>query len=142
MAKWISRSVEDTAKFARDLAKVAKPGDVIYLEGNLGAGKTVFAKYFCAELGYEGFVHSPTYALVHSYENRPPIFHLDLYRLEEQGGFEELGLDYYDLPSGITLIEWPSNELKGLLPPNYLIEIETIGEEERLITLLKSSLSL
>ncbi len=134
MATFLSRSEEDTKKFAEDLAKLVKPGDVLYLEGDLGVGKTIIAKCLCKALGFEGFVHSPTYALVHAYEHNPPIFHLDLYRLEENGGIEELGLDYYDLPLGITLVEWPSQELRKLLSCSYSLKIEAIGESERLIT--------
>ena len=103
----ISNSEEASEAWAFKWAKKLKPGTCILLEGDLGAGKTVISRGICRGLGYEGFVHSPSYALVHEYPNNPAIFHIDLYRLPNGADLEEIGVDYYRFQAAITLIEWP-----------------------------------
>lgn len=133
MAHFISTNEEETLNFAKEMAKSIVAGEVIYLEGDLGSGKTTFARGFCKALGFKGFVHSPSYSLIHHYENAPDIFHLDLYRVNEKAGVEDLGLDYYPLSKGVTLIEWPQGGIQNLLPPNKIIRFENLSEDERLI---------
>ena len=88
------------------LAKVVRAGDVITLSGPLGAGKTSFARGFLAALGHQGEVPSPSFAIVQPYEHLdPPVWHADLYRIEEEGELDELGLD--DLADAVLLVEWP-----------------------------------
>jgi tRNA threonylcarbamoyladenosine biosynthesis protein TsaE len=138
MAHFISRNEEETLKFAKEMAKTIIPGQVIYLKGDLGSGKTTFTRGFCRALGYTDFVHSPSYSLIHHYENVPDIFHLDLYRVDEKAGVEDLGLDYYPINGGITLIEWPQGGIQDLLPPNIIISFENLSEDERLIEITEA----
>jgi len=98
-----------TDMFGRRLAARLAPGDVVLLSGDLGAGKTALARGVLAGLGHGGEVPSPTFTLVQSYDLpgvRLPVWHVDLYRLEDPDEVEELGLDEI-LADGVLLIEWP-----------------------------------
>jgi tRNA threonylcarbamoyladenosine biosynthesis protein TsaE len=127
-------SEEDTSKFATALATVVSAGDIICLEGDLGAGKTTFTKYFAKALGIEQAIKSPTYTIIREYEEGPiPLYHMDAYRLEETGG-ESVGLEDYLNGDGITIIEWPQYVLEDL-PDDYLwIKIESTGLTSRQVT--------
>jgi len=98
-----------TLALGAELAALVRPGDVITLSGDLGAGKTTFARGLLATLGLEGEAPSPTFAIVQTYappETRLPVAHIDLYRIDHPGEAEELGLD--DLrPDHLLLVEWP-----------------------------------
>jgi tRNA threonylcarbamoyladenosine biosynthesis protein TsaE len=101
-------------KIAYEYGKNAKPGDIFCLSGNLGAGKTVFAKGFAKGLEYEGNVTSPTFTIVNEYEGgRIPIYHFDLYRLEG-GELESIGCEEYFYGNGVCLIEWPEAAMGSL----------------------------
>ena len=104
----ILRDEEATAAAGAALARGARAGDVITLSGPLGVGKTAFARGFIAALGHEGEVPSPSFAIVQPYEALdPPVWHVDLYRLQEPSEIEELGLDAAS--DGILLVEWPEH---------------------------------
>ena len=113
-------SEQDTRDLAASLAPFARPGDVIALEGDLGAGKTVFARAFVSALGGGDEVPSPTFTLVQSYDGASgPIHHFDLYRLTSPEDTFELGLEGL-LPDGISLIEWP-DRLGPYMPKDHLV---------------------
>lgn len=89
------------------LARLVRPGDVITLTGPLGAGKTSIARGLIAALGFDDEVPSPTFSIVQPYEMiDPPVWHVDLYRLEQPDELEELGLEAAE--DGVLLVEWPS----------------------------------
>tara|TARA_B100000214_G_scaffold267551_1_gene198375 strand:- start:491 stop:961 length:471 start_codon:yes stop_codon:yes gene_type:complete len=112
-------SEQDTRDLAARLALSARRGDVIALEGDLGAGKTVFARAFITALDGGNEVPSPTFTLVQSYDGTSgPIHHFDLYRLASPEDAFELGLEEL-LPDGISLIEWP-DRLGPYMPKDYL----------------------
>lgn len=100
-------SEEETIRLARDLAKTLRGNEVIFLTGELGAGKTVFAKGLAAGLGFQDshFVCSPTYTLLNIYQAKYPIYHFDLYRLEKEADIRDLGWEDY-LDNGILIVEW------------------------------------
>jgi tRNA threonylcarbamoyladenosine biosynthesis protein TsaE len=102
-----SQTEQQTYELALQFACLLKAGDCIALQGNLGAGKTVFCRGICRGLGFSGIVNSPSYALVHEYPHTFPIYHMDLYRLPNGSDLEEIGVDYYRFGEGLTLIEWP-----------------------------------
>jgi tRNA threonylcarbamoyladenosine biosynthesis protein TsaE len=88
------------------LAAVARPGDVVTLSGPLGVGKTALARGFIGALGHQGEVPSPSFAIVQPYEEiDPPLWHVDLYRIEDPSEIEELGLD--SAADAVLLVEWP-----------------------------------
>ncbi|SHG39034.1 tRNA threonylcarbamoyladenosine biosynthesis protein TsaE [Thermosyntropha lipolytica DSM 11003] len=128
----IITSAEDMEKLGRKLASVLKEGDVAYLIGELGAGKTTLVRGIAKGLGYEGKVTSPTFTLMNIYEGIMPVFHFDFYRLDEDADFEDLGLDDYVGKGGVTLIEWPRLQ-SGFLPAEALfINIEILdGDYDR-----------
>ena len=115
MAVFLSRSEADTLSFAEGYAKTLQPGDVVCLQGEMGAGKTVFAKGVARGLGISEEVTSPTYAYVNSYGNK--LYHFDCYRVSSEAFAEALGFsEYFDM-GGVCLVEWSEN-IKGLLPPS------------------------
>ncbi|WP_407442627.1 tRNA (adenosine(37)-N6)-threonylcarbamoyltransferase complex ATPase subunit type 1 TsaE [Fibrobacter sp.] len=127
-------SENETLEWAKEFAKSLKPGDMVAMYGNLGAGKTVISRGICAGLGFEGTVCSPTYTILHEYPNDPPIFHFDLYRLEDCADINEVGMDSDYLANGISLIEWPER-LVDDTGITHVIKIEILSETEREITL-------
>ena len=113
MKTYITKTREETHAVARAYAESLKEGDVVLLDGDMGAGKTVFAKGIADGLGIEEEVTSPTYAYMNDYDGR--LFHYDCYRIECPEQAESLGLaDYFDM-GGICLIEWSQN-IAPLLP--------------------------
>lgn len=132
MATFISKSREQTLAFAAEYAKGLRAGDVVLLDGDMGAGKTVFTKGVAAGLGIEEEVTSPTYAYMNDYDGR--LFHYDCYRIESVEQAERLGLaDYFDM-GGICLIEWAQN-IAPLLPPRVkTVTIKKLSEDEREIS--------
>ena len=132
MPTFLSKSREDTMAFAVEYAKTLRGGDVVLLDGDMGAGKTVFTKGVALGLGIEEEVTSPTYAYMNDYDGR--LFHYDCYRIESVAQAENLWLaDYFDM-GGICLIEWAQN-IAPLLPRNVKrVLIKKLGENEREIT--------
>ncbi len=129
MAIFISRSREQTEQFAREYAKTLAPYDVVILDGDMGAGKTVFSKGVAKGLGIQEEVTSPTYAYMNDYDGR--LFHYDCYRIESVEQAENLGLaDYFEM-GGICLVEWAQN-IAPLLPKKVKrVYIKKISENER-----------
>ncbi|WP_208559208.1 tRNA (adenosine(37)-N6)-threonylcarbamoyltransferase complex ATPase subunit type 1 TsaE [Marinilactibacillus kalidii] len=118
----------ETKQLAGRLAKHVKPGMTILLEGELGAGKTTFTKGFAEGLGIDRVIKSPTYTLIREYtQGRLPLYHMDLYRLEDTGA-EEMGLDEYFEGDGVCVIEWGSVVKEELPTEHLLIEIKTALE--------------
>ena len=103
----VTRSERGTLGFARKLARSFKGKEVVFLEGELGAGKTVFAKGIASGLGMKDTrrVCSPTFTIMNIYRARFPIFHFDLYRLEKSSDILDLGWEDY-LEKGVVLVEW------------------------------------
>jgi len=132
MMKKRFESENETKEFASDLANYLEPGMTVLLEGELGAGKTTFAKGVASGLGIDRIIKSPTYTLIREYqEGKFPLYHMDLYRLEGTGA-EELGLDEYFESNGICLVEWASFAREEM-PETYLkVNLERNSEAENL----------
>ncbi len=121
-----TRSVEQTRDLAEALAPLARPGDVVVLAGDLGAGKTAFVQGFGRGLGITERITSPTFTLVHVYEGRLPVHHLDVYRLEQLSEALDLGLPEMLDDGGVVLIEW-GEAILPVLPHDYLEVRLTFG---------------
>src|SRR6476661_8545665 len=124
-----------TRALAARLARVAEPGDLLCLIGELGAGKTQFAKGFGAGLGVTDVVNSPTFVLMTEYDGRLPLFHLDLYRIVDAADALAGGLLDERQREGVTLVEW-AERLGDAVPEGRLeVRIEGTGDEPRAIRL-------
>lgn len=118
MYKVLSDSVEKTMEIANKLAYLLKIGDIIVLNGDLGSGKTYFVKGIVNHFIDSNNVSSPTFTIVNEYDTNPPIYHFDVYRLEQSEEFLNIGGEEY-LYNGISLIEW-GEKIKDVLPTEYL----------------------
>jgi tRNA threonylcarbamoyladenosine biosynthesis protein TsaE len=126
-----TRSVEETLTLARRLAAELRPGDVLALSGELGAGKTVFVQGVARALGCEQPVTSPTFTIIHEYRTSPPLFHVDLYRLSTEREAWDVGIEDYLRGDGICLVEW-AERIERLLPAKHIaVRIEVISETAR-----------
>lgn len=115
MAVFISHSAKETITFAEEYARSLKGGDVVLLNGDMGAGKTVFAKGVALGLGIKEEVLSPTYAYMNDYDGK--LYHYDCYRLSSGMQAEALGLCDYFYGNGVCLVEWAEN-IADVLPEN------------------------
>lgn len=114
---YISNSADETKEFAKKLASLLQPGDVIALEGDLGAGKTTFTKGLAEGLEITKNVNSPTFTIIKEYKGTMPLYHMDVYRLENSD--EDLGFEEYFEGMGVTVVEW-AHLIKDQLPPELL----------------------
>ena len=110
-----SPSAEATRLFARKLSERLQAGDVVWLQGNLGAGKTEFVKGMAEGFGVTDLVTSPTFALLNIYQGRIPLYHFDLYRLADPEELEFMGIRDYFSSDCLCLVEWPEKG-EGWLP--------------------------
>ncbi len=129
----ILKSEEETAAVGAALARLARPGEVITLSGPLGVGKTALARGYLEALGHEGEVPSPSFAIVQPYEDlNPPVWHVDLYRIEHASEVEELGLDA--AADAVLLIEWPERAASGTWPSTLELSLDFAQDGERILT--------
>jgi tRNA threonylcarbamoyladenosine biosynthesis protein TsaE len=124
------KSLVETSSFAHLLARLALPGDVISLEGDLGAGKTAMTQEIARGLGVPDscYVTSPTFSVLQEYPGRIPLYHMDFYRLSDETEVEDLGFEEYFYLSGLTVIEWPQRA--GALIPEYRLLLQMTIENE------------
>jgi tRNA threonylcarbamoyladenosine biosynthesis protein TsaE len=132
MKEHLSHSPEETIAFAQSFAAHLKKGDIVCLEGNLGAGKTTFVKGLASALRVkQSDVTSPTFIIMNYYKGKLPIYHFDFYRLENPKEIATVNFDEYFYGDGVSVIEWPER-LGASMPPEYFeIKMEHKGETER-----------
>lgn len=125
-----SFSADDTFELGLRFGRVTEPGTVITLEGDLGAGKTVFAKGFAKGLGIEEHVTSPTFTIMQIYDGgRLPLYHYDAYRIDDPTEMEEIGYTDYFYGDGVCLIEWACNIEEFL--PEHMIRISVERDNDK-----------
>ena len=129
-------SVEATWALAREFAAELKPGDVVCLEGDLGAGKTTFTQGLAAALGVKGRVTSPTFCIVQEHRGeRNFLVHMDLYRLNGEDDVVAIGWEDYLAEGAILAVEWPERA-GGLIPPDARhVRFRHLGEEKRKVAI-------
>jgi tRNA threonylcarbamoyladenosine biosynthesis protein TsaE len=137
LATFISNSPTETEAIGRQLAEDVEAGSVLALKGELGSGKTLFTKGLVAGLGSSAAVTSPTFTIVHEYQGgRLPVYHFDLFRLENRGSAGRLGLEDYFFGDGVSIIEW-ADRFPDLVPENARwISFEIKSERQRILTFL------
>ena len=129
MAIFLSGSEQATLTFAEEYSKTLRRGDVVLLEGEMGAGKTVFVKGVAKGLGIKDEILSPTYAYMNEYDGK--LYHYDCYRLSSGAQAEKLGLTDYFGGGGVCIIEWPQN-IADVLPENCKkVTIKRLGALNR-----------
>lgn len=137
--EYMSKSEEETSKIARDFAHQLHSGDVVALKGQLGSGKTYLVKKIAEELGFTGYVSSPTFTILNIYEVSTYLYHFDFYRLQTLEEIEKIGFSDLLMEEGIFFIEWP--ELAETLLPDeyYEISIDIVEKTGRKIKIQKVS---
>jgi tRNA threonylcarbamoyladenosine biosynthesis protein TsaE len=124
---------EETTAAGEALARIVRAGDVITLSGPLGVGKTALARGFIKALGHEGEVPSPSFAIVQPYDDvELPVWHIDLYRIEDSAEIEELGLDA--AADAVLLVEWPDRAGTDLWSEALGLSLEFGRDGERILT--------
>lgn len=140
---FILNSESDTSHLAQKLAELNPTGS-LWLSGDLGAGKTTFTRYLLQSLGHIGAVKSPTYTLVEPYIiNDKPVYHADLYRLDDPEELEFIGFfDYFDEPNSLIIIEWVSRAENLLPKPDIQIKINRLDDDKRAVEIVGVDLDL
>ena len=130
--EFTSESVEETKDIAAKFARTLKPGDVVCLKGDLGAGKTHFVKGMAGAFGIEeSEVQSPTFTLINEYMGSLPLYHFDCYRMESVREALEIGAEEYFYGEGVSVIEWPER-IQEIIPPEAVwITITSPAPEKR-----------
>ena len=134
MQKFITHSPEETEMIAQRLAATLSGSEIIAMYGGLGAGKTAFTRGLVKGLGSEDDVSSPTFALVHEYRGKCPVYHFDMYRITSADDLYSTG--FYDYEGcGVMIIEWSENIEEDLPDERIDIHIKYISENERELTI-------
>lgn len=124
-------SPQETEQAGADLAASLAPGDVVLIEGEVGAGKTTFVRGAARALGVNGAVTSPTFTLGRRYEAAVPVSHLDLHRLGSLAGEDPALLDDYIEPGSIAFVEWPAVAAPIIEPVRARVQLEHAGGDRR-----------
>ncbi len=130
----VTRHEEETRELGRSVAERLEPGDVLFLVGELGAGKTTFVKGMGLAFQVSAAVRSPTYALMHRYRGDPDLIHIDLYRESDASALEDLNWEE-EGRLAVTVVEWPRSLGEVLWPNAQTVRIEHAGGDERRIFL-------
>ena len=134
-AEITSARPEETEDAGERLGRTLRPGAVVALTGELGAGKTCFIQGLVRGLGVTGRATSPTFVLINQYPGRVPVYHVDAYRTESLTELMDLGLLELLGGGGVTVIEW-ADKLESLLPPEAIhVHIDGVGDQPRAITI-------
>lgn len=134
--KYISKGPDETRDIGYRLGKLLRAGDVVGLYGELGSGKTTMVKGIARAFGIEEKeIVSASFTIITEYHSNPPFSHIDLYRIEKDGELDDVGLWDYIGGDGISVIEWAEKAERGLSEDVIKVELKSIGEETREITI-------
>jgi tRNA threonylcarbamoyladenosine biosynthesis protein TsaE len=129
--KFITHSPEQTQKVGISIGKLAEPGDLLLLIGDLGTGKTCLTQGIAYGLDIQEYTLSPSFVIMRELHGRLPLYHMDFYRLENIAEISDLGLDDYLFGKGVCVIEWANRGLTVLPKDHLLIGIDYLAENER-----------
>lgn len=130
--KIVSHGEDETVALARKLAPLFRPGDVIVLKGELGAGKTVFVRGLAEAMGLDHrYVNSPSFTIVNEYPGKRPLYHFDLFRIDDPTELYEVGWDDYLERNGLIVVEWGDKAGDQLPPQYYVVDFRIIDQETR-----------
>ncbi|MEG0779524.1 MAG: tRNA (adenosine(37)-N6)-threonylcarbamoyltransferase complex ATPase subunit type 1 TsaE [Oscillospiraceae bacterium] len=134
---YLSHSEQETEDLGERLGASLSPGAVLAFRGDLGMGKTAFTRGLARGLGYTGRVTSPTFTLVNEYEGRIPLFHFDMYRLDDADALFDIGWEDYLERGGVCAVEWSERVTDALPPDTLFVELRRHPDREdwRLISI-------
>jgi tRNA threonylcarbamoyladenosine biosynthesis protein TsaE len=127
----VSRSPEETQRIGVCIGRLAQPGDVFLLVGELGAGKTCLTQGIAWGLDIKDYALSPSFVIMRELCGRLPLYHIDLFRLDALAEIEDLGLDDYLYGSGVCVVEWAEKGLELMPPEHLLIELDFRDDTQR-----------
>ena len=131
----ISYEIDEINSAAKEILSLYNSSKIYVFIGEMGSGKTTLIKSLVKELGYKGIVNSPTFSIINEYSNGNKIFHFDFYRVEDKNELLDLGIEEYINGDNWCFIEWP-DLIIDLLPEGFIkLNLETISENERKITI-------
>ncbi|SNX53093.1 tRNA (adenosine(37)-N6)-threonylcarbamoyltransferase complex ATPase subunit type 1 TsaE [Thermoanaerobacterium sp. RBIITD] len=132
--KIATKNAKETENLGVKLGKLLKKGDIVLLSGNLGTGKTVLTKGIAKGMGILDYVTSPTFMIVNEHMGNTPLYHFDVYRIEDYTELYDIGYEEYFYGNGVCVIEWPE-KIKPLIPKEYLyVHIDSGStDDERVI---------
>ncbi len=132
----ITKSPEETKNLGKEVSKLTKPGDLLAFYGELGAGKTCFIQGISQGLEVKDYVTSPSFTIINEYQGKVPVYHFDLFRLDDDEDIFELGYEEYFYGEGLTVIEW-AEKIEQLLPKEHLkIDIKFKDRYQRTISFI------
>lgn len=137
MLEYHTHSVEETKAFGERLARQLRKGDVLLLDGDLGAGKSELTRGIARGLGVTGYVTSPSFTILQVHdEGRLPLYHFDWYRLDSAEELYELSMDEYLYDHGVSVVEWPDMADEAIPETHLRIRVTSTGDNDRTFTLL------
>ena len=139
VVEYITKSPEETILLGKKMGKCLKKGDFIAFTGDLGAGKTTITRGIAENFGNSDNVTSPTFSIVNEYDGKIPIYHFDMYRINNESDIETTGFYDYQLSQSVYIVEWSEN-IKSCIPDNAIkIDISYIDENTRKIKIITSA---
>jgi tRNA threonylcarbamoyladenosine biosynthesis protein TsaE len=137
---FFTKHFEETALLGEKLAKIVSPGDLIFLQGDLGSGKTTYMRGFLRGLDFMGKVKSPSYTLLEQYCLKLTINHFDLYRFKDQNEWEDAGFNEFINNTDVNVIEWPEKAINVIPQSDLTVGFSYKNEDSRNISIISNTL--
>ena len=135
MIKFVTNNTEETIELGKKIGNYLRKGDVIAMQGTLAAGKTTITKGIAQSLDISETITSPTFCLISEYEGKMPLYHMDVYRLDNEEDFANLGTEDMIYGNGVSIREWSEKIMNELPKKTIILKIEPQEDGSRIITL-------